>query len=333
MLHLASQALAIATKLQDSVEARRVERFVGWYHSHPFPLAPYSHCHLSATDVSTQANWQLMAPAWTAIVVDPQRALATASLELAAFRTLPATFAPDADRAPDGALIEDKRAHTRRWGLSAGRYYCLPVNFFASSLGARALGELSRSSLWAQALQQQQQQQQAQAQVMQQFAASSAPATAARAAAAVAEAAARAAAAGDAADAAVAAVGEAEHKFMTKRSIDGAYDEGYNIGGGGGGAAAAVNNLADRSRQLSVKHAAAAASAATAAERARDVSVAAGAAAGTACCDAAASLMRLVALTVTRGQREDDDGGCHGHGSGACAGVASGASAMQDNFD
>lgn len=44
--------------LMESLELRRKDTFIGWYHSHPFDLESYSHCHLSNTDVLTQQNWQ-----------------------------------------------------------------------------------------------------------------------------------------------------------------------------------------------------------------------------------------------------------------------------------
>jgi proteasome lid subunit RPN8/RPN11 len=48
-----------------------MEKFVGWYHSHPFDVESYSHCHLSHTDVQTQFAWQSNSPFWVAIVVRP----------------------------------------------------------------------------------------------------------------------------------------------------------------------------------------------------------------------------------------------------------------------
>jgi len=51
----------------------RKERFLGWYHSHPFDVEVHSHCFLSSTDVSTQLAWQRATEPkgdpWLAIVV------------------------------------------------------------------------------------------------------------------------------------------------------------------------------------------------------------------------------------------------------------------------
>lgn len=48
---------------------------MGWYHSHPFDVEVYSHCHLSGTDVQTQLAWQRAQDVrdfpWLAIVVGP----------------------------------------------------------------------------------------------------------------------------------------------------------------------------------------------------------------------------------------------------------------------
>ena len=51
----------------------RKERFMGWYHSHPFDVNVHTHCFLSGTDVSTQLAWQRAEDGhgnpWLAIVV------------------------------------------------------------------------------------------------------------------------------------------------------------------------------------------------------------------------------------------------------------------------
>lgn len=44
--------------LGESLEVTRREKFMGWYHSHPFDLSDNSHCFLSQTDLSTQLQWQ-----------------------------------------------------------------------------------------------------------------------------------------------------------------------------------------------------------------------------------------------------------------------------------
>lgn len=46
-------------QLSETLEAVRTERFMGWYHSHPFDVGPDSNAFLSATDVGTQMTWQM----------------------------------------------------------------------------------------------------------------------------------------------------------------------------------------------------------------------------------------------------------------------------------
>jgi COP9 signalosome complex subunit 5 len=64
--------------------------------SHPFDLESYSHCHLSNTDVLTQQNWQMTAPMWTAVVIDPLRSIALQQPELGAYRVYPQRYTPPA---------------------------------------------------------------------------------------------------------------------------------------------------------------------------------------------------------------------------------------------
>jgi COP9 signalosome complex subunit 5 len=77
--------------LGESLEPTRREKFMGWYHSHPFEyVSDRSHCFLSQTDVSTQLQWQraedVHGNPFLAIVVDPLRSLAKNVPELKAFR-------------------------------------------------------------------------------------------------------------------------------------------------------------------------------------------------------------------------------------------------------
>lgn len=65
---LITRLLALRWRLQT-----RKERFMGWYHSHPFDVEVHSHCFLSSTDISTQLSWQRAEDPhgnpWLAIVV------------------------------------------------------------------------------------------------------------------------------------------------------------------------------------------------------------------------------------------------------------------------
>lgn len=42
-----------------------MNRFVGWYHSHPFDVDTQSKCFMSAMDVATQASYQFQLPVWS----------------------------------------------------------------------------------------------------------------------------------------------------------------------------------------------------------------------------------------------------------------------------
>jgi len=66
-------------QLQESSEKMRKEKFMGWYHSHPFDVGKYSNCFLSSTDLSTQLQWQRSEDGhgnpFLAMVIDPLRSL------------------------------------------------------------------------------------------------------------------------------------------------------------------------------------------------------------------------------------------------------------------
>ena len=61
-----------AARAVRAVQTRK-ERFMGWYHSHPFDVEVHTHCFLSSTDISTQLSWQRAEDPhgnpWLAIVV------------------------------------------------------------------------------------------------------------------------------------------------------------------------------------------------------------------------------------------------------------------------
>ena len=63
-LYCASLSLSLSlvvahVSILQTIEESRKERFMGWYHSHPFDVdEQHSHCYLSNTDLSTQLQWQ-----------------------------------------------------------------------------------------------------------------------------------------------------------------------------------------------------------------------------------------------------------------------------------
>ena len=82
--------------LGERLEGTRKEKFMGWYHSHPFDLVlgeeSRSHCFLSQTDLTTQLQWQRAEDPhgnpFAAIVVDPLRSMYLGTPQLKAFSKL-----------------------------------------------------------------------------------------------------------------------------------------------------------------------------------------------------------------------------------------------------
>jgi COP9 signalosome complex subunit 5 len=122
-------------ELGEALEVNRKERFMGWYHSHPFDVEEYSHCFLSSTDVSTQLSWQRAEDPhgnpWLAIVVDPLRSLAKDRPDFGAFRVYPPEYTAPANETPDGKIVTDDLRRVERWGSCWNRYYTLEVGNFS----------------------------------------------------------------------------------------------------------------------------------------------------------------------------------------------------------
>ncbi|GAB9462666.1 Cop9 signalosome complex subunit 5 [Globisporangium polare] len=142
--------------LGEAIEQTRKEKFMGWYHSHPFDVEVHSHCFLSATDVSTQLQWQRSEDPhgnpWLAIVLDPLRSLAKKRPEMGAFRVYPPEFAAPVNETPDGTIITDETTRMERWGSCWNRYYTLECDYFMSSLGSQVVSILSEEFLWMRTL-------------------------------------------------------------------------------------------------------------------------------------------------------------------------------------
>lgn len=115
-------------QLGEALEITRKERFMGWYHSHPFDLAQHSHCFLSQTDLSTQLQWQRAEDPhgnpFVAIVVDPLRSAHQTSPELKAFRVYPPEYNPPVpNECPDGSIETNEQQRLELWGSCWNRYY------------------------------------------------------------------------------------------------------------------------------------------------------------------------------------------------------------------
>ena len=138
-------------ELQETLEELRglKDRFMGWYHSHPFDVnEQYSHCYLSNTDLSTQLAWQRSEDPhgnpWVAIVVDPLRSLAKNHPELCAFRAYPPEYSPPENETPDGKIVKEDSKRVEQWGACWNRYYKLDIDYFMSSQAKTVINILSK---------------------------------------------------------------------------------------------------------------------------------------------------------------------------------------------
>jgi len=144
-------------ELGESLENTRKEKFMGWYHSHPFDLGPNSHCYMSQTDISTQLQWQRAEDPhgnpFLAIVVDPLRSLARGNPELKAFRAYPPEYThPTLNQCPNGTIIHDEQSRLEQWGSCWASYYELSVEYYMSGGARNVLSTLTRNFLWMRTL-------------------------------------------------------------------------------------------------------------------------------------------------------------------------------------
>jgi COP9 signalosome complex subunit 5 len=143
--------------LNECLERSRNEKFMGWYHSHPFDVGDHSHCFLSQTDLSTQLQWQRAEDPhgnpFVAIVIDPLRSSHTNNPELKAFRAYPPEFqSPIANECPDGTIIPTEQVRLEQWGSCWNRYYELEVEYYMSSISRHTLEQLTQNYLWMRTL-------------------------------------------------------------------------------------------------------------------------------------------------------------------------------------
>lgn len=150
------QVMNYMIELSESLEQTRRDRFMGWYHSHPFDVNVHTNAFMSATDITTQLGWQRAEDRngnpWLAIVIDPLRSLAKGKPELGAFRAYPPEHSPLANETPDGTVEPDDTQRVERWGACWNRYHALEVRYFMSSLSSHVLGLVSKNYLWQSAL-------------------------------------------------------------------------------------------------------------------------------------------------------------------------------------
>ncbi|CAB9519266.1 signalosome complex subunit 5 [Seminavis robusta] len=143
--------------LGESLERTRKEKFMGWYHSHPFDLADHGHCFLSQTDLSTELQWQRAEDPhgnpFVAIVVDPLRSFHLQKPEIKAFRAYPPEYnSPVANECPDGSIQPVEQLRLEQWGSCWNRYYELEVEYYMSSTSRSILEQLTQDYLWMRTL-------------------------------------------------------------------------------------------------------------------------------------------------------------------------------------
>lgn len=139
--------------LNESLELSRNEKFMGWYHSHPFDLGDHSHCFLSQTDLSTQLQWQRAEDPhgnpFVAMVLDPLRSTHQGIPELKAFRAFPPEYqSPISFECPDGSIEPSEKLRLEHWGSCWNRYYELGVEYYMSSTSRTVLEALTSNYLW-----------------------------------------------------------------------------------------------------------------------------------------------------------------------------------------
>lgn len=143
--------------LGECLEGTRLERYFGWYHSHPFDLGEHSHCFLSQTDLSTQLQWQRAEDPhgnpFVAIVIDPLRSAHTGSPEIKAFRAYPPEYNSSVpNECPDGSVEPSDHARLELWGSCWNRYYELKVEYFMSSSARTVMEQLTQDYMWTRVL-------------------------------------------------------------------------------------------------------------------------------------------------------------------------------------
>ncbi|KAJ9053622.1 COP9 signalosome catalytic subunit rri1 [Entomophthora muscae] len=127
-------------------EVSRNENAIGWYHSHP----GYG-CWLSGIDVNTQMLNQQFQEPFLAVVIDPVRSVSAGKVEIGAFRTFPAGFAPTAADSSDFQAVPIDKIED--FGVHANQYYPLEITYFKSALDTLVIDQLW-SKYWVNTLSQ-----------------------------------------------------------------------------------------------------------------------------------------------------------------------------------
>ncbi|KAH7722325.1 COP9 signalosome complex subunit 5 [Aphelenchoides avenae] len=131
-----AQAYEFMTTYSESCEpVGRLEKVVGWYHSHP----GYG-CWLSGIDVGTQALNQQFQEPFVAVVIDPIRTITAGKVDLGAFRTFPKGYKPPDETPSEYQTIPINKIED--FGVHCKQYYSLDVSYFKSSLDTKVINAL-----------------------------------------------------------------------------------------------------------------------------------------------------------------------------------------------
>ncbi|KAI1713083.1 JAB1/Mov34/MPN/PAD-1 ubiquitin protease domain-containing protein [Ditylenchus destructor] len=131
-----AQAYEFMTTYSETCEpVGRLEKVIGWYHSHP----GYG-CWLSGIDVSTQALNQQFQEPFVAVVIDPIRTVTAGKVDLGAFRTYPKGYKPPEEGPSEYQTIPLSKIED--FGVHCKQYYPLEVTYFKSSLDNKVLEAL-----------------------------------------------------------------------------------------------------------------------------------------------------------------------------------------------
>ncbi|KAF9220793.1 Mov34-domain-containing protein [Gyrodon lividus] len=125
----------MVTYIEESEKVKRLEKAIGWYHSHP----GYG-CWLSGIDVDTQMNNQQFQDPFVAVVIDPNRTISAGKVDIGAFRTYPKDYTPPTSSSSEYQSIPLSKIED--FGVHANQYYPLDVQIFKSSLDEELLGLL-----------------------------------------------------------------------------------------------------------------------------------------------------------------------------------------------
>lgn len=142
------EVFGFMARAQDSVEARREEKFIGWYHSHPFDVGEHPNWFFSVVDIATQTQWQNMFGKWLGIVIDPLRSEKFHRLEAGAFMVYPVNQTGPSNQCPDGTVEPVKQKIVERWGVGYNRYFSLPIETFMGSLTSHTMTQLCAGQVW-----------------------------------------------------------------------------------------------------------------------------------------------------------------------------------------